>query len=520
MIDWGSLGTGALWVTGLAVMLAVASYAGWCARTGGRRLRQVWQPRFDLVLNGGALLLTLGWTLSEESEWQCAIGLVCALGFAALAVYDVVLLRRSGGGLAWDAGPCAADIASPPGRLPVLWQRAIFPLSLAATLLTFGGRRLSLLGLGLMLLVWLAGWVLVRRPIVASPLSWPLTLILLASLVGTVVSVDRALSQSILRSLLAGVTLLLAALRWADTRRRLGVALSVLVLAGTGLAVVAPLSRTEWMTGRFFEVPALFRRTAVLPETVHPNVLAGALVLVLPVALSLLFRRRAGGRVASLVRRVGLALCCALMLGVLVLTQSRGGLAAFAVSMAALALLRWRPARVLVPCLAAGAAVGACRLGYRRALDLLLAGGGFASFEGRLEVWSRAIYMLQDFPFTGIGLGTFPKIAPIMYPFFLAGPEAVIPHAHNLFLQVGVDLGLPGLIAFLALLLLSVFTAWRVYSQAHEPYYRALAAGLLASHVGLAAHGLVDAAVWGQKPSFVFWLILGLTAAMWRVAEG
>ena len=42
----------------------------------------------------------------------------------------------------------------------------------------------------------------------------------------------------------------------------------------------------------------------------------------------------------------------------------------------------------------------------------------------RLEIWSRAIYMLQDFPFTGIGMGAFRQVANLLYPFFLAGPDA------------------------------------------------------------------------------------------------
>ena len=87
--------------------------------------------------------------------------------------------------------------------------------------------------------------------------------------------------------------------------------------------------------------------------------------------------------------------------------------------------------------------------------------------DQRLEIWSRALYMLQDFPFTGIGMGAFRQVANLLYPFFLAGPDAEIPHAHNIFLQVGVDLGLPGLIAWLALLILVCVCAWLVYRRGH-----------------------------------------------------
>ena len=63
-------------------------------------------------------------------------------------------------------------------------------------------------------------------------------------------------------------------------------------------------------------------------------------------------------------------------------------------------------------------------------------------------------------------MGAFRQAANLLYPFFLAGPDADIPHAHNIFLQVGADLGLPGLIAWLALVVLLVcVAAWQVYRR-------------------------------------------------------
>ena len=124
--------------------------------------------------------------------------------------------------------------------------------------------------------------------------------------------------------------------------------------------------------------------------------------------------------------------------------------------------------------------------------------------------------MLQDFPFTGIGMGTFRQVASLLYPFFLAGPDAEIPDAHNLFLQVGVDLGLPGLIAWLALLILVVWASWRVYWRgraANDLRLAGLGAGLLASQAALVVHGLTDAATWGSRPAVIVWAIWGLAMA-------
>ena len=172
-------------------------------------------------------------------------------------------------------------------------------------------------------------------------------------------------------------------------------------------------------------------------------------------------------------------------------------------------------------------------MGAARLLDLLATLQTLGGLEQRIEVWSRALYMIQDFPFTGVGMGTFQQVANLLYPFFLAGPDAQIPHAHNLFLQVAVDLGLPGLIAWLALFLLVCWSAWRVHRCGHtfarspsphlrvspSPYLTGLGAGLLASQAALAVHGLTDTVTWGTRPAVLVWAIWGLALAAAQLAE-
>ena len=55
----------------------------------------------------------------------------------------------------------------------------------------------------------------------------------------------------------------------------------------------------------------------------------------------------------------------------------------------------------------------------------------------------------------------------LLYPFFLAAPDT-IRHAHNLFLQIAVDLGLPGLVAWLAIWLAVTASAWGVYRSGRQ----------------------------------------------------
>jgi O-antigen ligase len=46
-------------------------------------------------------------------------------------------------------------------------------------------------------------------------------------------------------------------------------------------------------------------------------------------------------------------------------------------------------------------------------LDRLSSGGEIGGLDERVEIWSRALYAIQDFSFTGVGLGAFNRVIPI-----------------------------------------------------------------------------------------------------------
>ena len=45
---------------------------------------------------------------------------------------------------------------------------------------------------------------------------------------------------------------------------------------------------------------------------------------------------------------------------------------------------------------------------------------------GARQLWSRALYMIQDFWFTGVGLGMFQRVVQLLYPTFIIGPDVVL----------------------------------------------------------------------------------------------
>ena len=87
---------------------------------------------------------------------------------------------------------------------------------------------------------------------------------------------------------------------------------------------------------------------------------------------------------------------------------------------------------------------------------------------------------------------------------------------------MAVDLGLIGLIAFLAIFLLAFWIATftlKYFSASDDLQLRGVSAGLVAGLTALLVHGLVDNTNWATRPAFVSWLVLGLIVVSYRLAK-
>ncbi len=429
------------------------------------------------------------------------------------------------------------------------WAGRLEPLivALAAPFLIFPtfSRVGTATALAVLLVAWLARWIGTGRPGSRTPLDLSLLLLVLMIPVAVWASAVPELTLPTLTGLILGLAVFRATVNAVRTPRQLFFGAACFLALGVGLSVVGLLG-TNWiqkwpaLTPLLARIPRLPPGLPGVQEGIHPNVLAGALLLFLPVSLAALEVRGFIGRRRWIVRlaAVLLALCFGALL---VLTQSRSAWMGAAAGLGAMAWIRSRRARWLLAGAALVLALGLVVIGPLAVARAVFppAGSGetgtlasTVTLEGRVEIWSRALYAIQDFPFTGTGLGTFRRELPQLYPLFLAGPDVDIGHAHNIFLQVALDLGLPGLIAYLALVGTALWIAWRVArapdtftpkpdaltpnpSPSGERGGRRLGLGIAGALVAFHVYGLTDAGALVAKPGVALWMLLGLAAAAW-----
>ncbi|MCP4210349.1 MAG: O-antigen ligase family protein [Halieaceae bacterium] len=346
-----------------------------------------------------------------------------------------------------------------------------------------------------------------------TPLDVPLALLILWLPVNYWASADKLISITALGYLAFALALYFALLNWPPVQHYPQGIAWLLVLIGLGFLVATPLL-SPLSTVKLFSLAALdplFKRLVdLLPGAVNLNRIAGTLALFVPFYAALALRWDWTHRRWLPVLFLFLTMAAALAVG---LTRSRGAYISILSGVSVVVFIRWPKLTAASPLLVLAIAAGLYLSGSGTLFgaDASVVAGGW---EGRLELWSRAIYAIQDFSFTGIGIGTFDLVIPLLYPLFLIGPGTQVSHAHNLLLQVGVDLGIPGLIAYVALHM-SAFAILAVTIRRKASLLDStLAAGVVGSLVALFVHGIVDAALWGSKPAFLSWLFLLLAVLL------
>ncbi|WP_420630006.1 O-antigen ligase family protein [Candidatus Leptofilum sp.] len=309
-------------------------------------------------------------------------------------------------------------------------------------------------------------------------------------------------------------------------------ALAFFGLLGGGFIGLGTLS-ADWIT-KSGPIAAL---TQLLPNqqinipglgdgAAHPNQIAGTLLFYFPLLWSVTLAR---WQHTTIRQRVGLIVLTLGATATLILTQSRSGWLAGVVSLYLLILL-WtavlpkihpqRKTLLLISSLltifgvAAFFTIGPERFGsFWQDPAQETAIGTFRSLGFRQELWRWTIVMLQDFPFTGIGLGSIQHVIRRLYPVMI-NPDYPLTHAHNVFLHMAADYGLFGLILYLALIGILLTMLWR--SAQHQPRWRPYALGFAASLLAYHIYGLGD--VLDSKTNLVIWLMYGLITSLHQLS--
>ncbi len=262
------------------------------------------------------------------------------------------------------------------------------------------------------------------------------------------------------------------------------------------------VSAVEWVDGVQF--PGLKLRVFSTME--NPNLLAGFLVTMMAIGSSM------GYKANSTKDKVILFVLVTMFGTCLVLTYSRGAWLSLLAVVAIYGILCNRKIFWLLLLLPI-----AMIFGHDAVLDRIMSimNPTDTSSTLRLALWESTIAMIMDKPLLGIGWGAYWMVYPD-YDFFIQNTNVKILHAHNMYLNIAAEIGIPGLLTFLSIMYGHVCLALSALRQATEYWAAGLMLGIIAAIGGMIVNGFTDYVMFNIQLSMLYWLLNALIVIVWQ----
>ena len=132
------------------------------------------------------------------------------------------------------------------------------------------------------------------------------------------------------------------------------------------------------------------------------------------------------------------------------------------------------------------------------------------AFLGRLALWRESLALGRDYYFTGSGLG---MTAMVYSTYVLSMRVPYWYHAHNLYLQIALEQGVLGLLAFLGMALPLLGTLVITYRNS-GPYSRWFCLATLTTLIAVLSYGLLDAEIYATTMVTTLFIPLGFALAL------
>ncbi len=163
-----------------------------------------------------------------------------------------------------------------------------------------------------------------------------------------------------------------------------------------------------------------------------------------------------------------------------------------------------------------GAWVAAGLLALAGPVTVFVAGSsGSGSAAARFTIWRAVLDLIRQRPLLGYGADNLGLVFPTVFPpelVYYQGRAFFVDRAHNVWLDWLVTTGIPGLLAFLLVMVTFLWAVGRAWRRPLPRRKRALLAGITAAVGALLVNNLVSFDI--TATATLFWLLLGMGAGL------
>ncbi len=296
------------------------------------------------------------------------------------------------------------------------------------------------------------------------------------------------------------------------TKKQLMNLLTVFALSGFAVCIYGILQyifgwniNQAWIDEEMFEDIKM----RIYSTLENPNVLGEYILLVLPVTIALMWKKR------GIFAKVVYGAMAAVAALALILTFSRGCWVGIMVSAAIFVTFAagklWGLLLIALPIVP--------MILPESIINRFTSIGDMkdSSTSYRVYIWMGTLHMLKDFWLTGIGPGD--EAFAQVYPFY-SYSSIVAPHSHNLFLQIMVIGGVLAIIAFLVLLLVyfkKLAVGYQVQGKSGD--LSVAIVGIASGVLGFLVQGLFDNCFYNYRVFMIFWAVIAIGVAAANIAK-
>lgn len=339
-------------------------------------------------------------------------------------------------------------------------------------------------------------------------------------LISSLISGEIQTSLPKITGILYGILVFYGLVRLLRTEILIRVGIGLFIMGSTALATIGLVGMSKWTEGGFSK-PVHYILEKIPQKNwgfqgaelgLHPNALAGVMILFVPLSTVLAawgMKKKARKHLVS--QRIDLLFFSILTLYfslILYLSLSMASWMALVVSLWFI-LPSWKakaawiaPAMVFVIIV-----LVVIPAKYNRVVAKEEKPFWMNKIEGRYMYWIEGLVAIGERPVTGIGVNQLRMRARFKYE---------DSHAHNHMIHTAAELGIPGLVAYLAILMGAGYMCIETWRKAPDGWMRTAAQGLGAGQLAHFIFGLGDSIPLGAKPGIFFWVSLALIAVMYN----
>ncbi|GAK51893.1 O-antigen polymerase involved in exopolysaccharide biosynthesis [Candidatus Moduliflexus flocculans] len=353
----------------------------------------------------------------------------------------------------------------------------------------------------------------------SAPLDLPILLLAGLSLVNLATSVYRHQTEGSVYIFVFYTLFYFFIRQQLRTTRRIVGLTFILVLVGSGEALFGLIQYLQGATTVLgYETPNIGTVNATYFSHNH---FAGLLILILPVAVGLF----AGA--ISIEKKLFLFMLIGLMGTALVLSLSRGAFLGMGVATFGFVIFFvtkqiregehvWKTLMTLIligiVCVAGITYIGFSPIAHRSLLRSFVPDAATLEKEIRFPLWRSSVQIVKDFPIFGSGLGTFEFMIDRYRPLELGQQQEAV-YAHNDYLQLSTEMGIPALLLVLWGLWRFLWRMARTYFAHEDPLLSAILLGGMGSCVAIAVQSVFDFNMHIPANALLCCVIVALTTA-------